>query len=276
MQPSPAEMPDTPTFAPAQVPKTRRFKTLRVVGALIIREIASRDSRTSLGFLWSLIDPIGTVIILSFAFSILLRNPRLGTNFPLYYVTGVVPFHMYSQLSGKISSSIRYSRQLLGFPTVTILDAIFARFALNATIHVLVFVVLSSVVVWWNDLNVNVNVPLVALSLSMAAALALGIGAFNSVLFVAYPGYENFWSMFNRPMLLASGVMILIEDLPDYYFHILWWNPIAAVVATMRAAFYPNYDISWTSPLYTFSIAALAFALGLVMLRSFVHDALDR
>ncbi len=276
MQQSTADRASPLGFTAPQEPATRSFRTFRVIMALILREIGSRDSRSSLGFLWAFIEPIGTVIILAFAFSITLRSPRLGTNFPLYYVTGVVPFHMYSQCASKVSGSIRFSRQLLGFPSVTVLDALFARFILNYVISALVFVTLTGIIIWYYDLRVNVNVESVGLSIAMAGALALGIGTFNSVLFLAWPTYENIWGMFSRPMFLASGVLFLIDDLPDYIFNILWWNPAAHVVAEMRHAFFPSYDAGWVSPFYVFAISGGLFLIGLITLHRFVYDALDR
>ncbi len=244
--------------------------------ALILREIGSRDSRSSLGFLWSVIDPIGTIILLSFAFSIIMRTPRLGTNFPLYYVTGVVPFHLYSQISNRVAGSVRFSRQLLGFPSVTVLDALFARFILNILIDVLVFIVLTWGILAYYHLRVYIDVQSAMLSIAMAGALALGVGTFNCVLFIAVPSYENLWSMISRPLFLASGVMFLINDLPAPVFHILWWNPAAHVVGEMRHAFFPGYDAAYVTPAYVFLFSLTAFVIGLVTLQRFVFDALDR
>ena len=143
MQQSLTDEADYPAVARAQEPKSRRFRTLRVVMALILREIGSHDSRSSLGFLWSVIEPMATVIVLSIAFALFTRTPRLGTNFPLYYVTGIVTFHIYSQIGNEVASSVRFSRSLLGFPSVTVLDALFARFFLNYLTSTVVFIVLA-------------------------------------------------------------------------------------------------------------------------------------
>ena len=276
MQPSPAVPDDFAAPRPPQEPKSRRFRTVRVVMALILREIGSRDSRSSLGFLWSIIEPVATVAILSIAFALFTRTPRLGTNFPLYYVTGIVPFHIYSQISNRVSGSIRFSRQLLGFPSVTVMDTLLARFLLNYFINIIVFIILSYGVLHYYDLRVNVQMPPVIEALVMAGALAIGIGTFNSVLFIMFPAYDYVWTMVSRPMMIASGVLILIEDLPDWLYNILWWNPAAHIVAMMRHGFYPFYDTNWVSPFYVFMVAGIAFVLGLITLQKYVYDALDR
>ncbi len=276
MQPTTADPVDFAPIRPPQEPKARRFRTVRVVMALILREIGSRDSRSSLGFLWSIINPIVTVVILSIVFSLFTRTPRLGTNFPLYYMTGIVPFHFYSQISKSVSGSIRFSRQLLGFPSVTVLDTLIARFLLNYFINIIVFIILSYTIIHYYDLRVSVELLPVIESLTMAGALAIGIGTFNSVLFVMFPAYENVWGMFSRPLMIASGVLILIEDLPDWLFNFLWWNPAAHIVAEMRHGFYPFYDTGWVSPFYVFMVSGITFVLGLLSLQRHVYDALDK
>ena len=265
-----------PIYTAPQEPRTRRFRTFRVVAALILRETGSRETRTSLGFLWQMIDPIATVAVLSFAFGLLMKTPRLGTNFELYYVTGIVPFHMYMQVSSKVASSIRFSRSLLGFPAVTVIDALMARFVLNVFINVLVFVFLIVGVIAFYHVRVSPDIGALLLSLTMAAALGLGVGTLNSVLFLASPTYESLWTIVNRPMAIISGALFLITDLPDYIFKYLKWNPIAMVLGEMRHAFYPTYDGSYIMPGYVFFFSGACLTLGLIGLHSYVFDALDK
>jgi capsular polysaccharide transport system permease protein len=217
-----AEPADFTPAPPPQEPKSRRFRTARVVLALILREIGSHDSRSSIGFLWSIIEPILTVIVLTMAFSLLTRNPRLGTNFPLYYVSGMVSFHIYAQVCAKVAGSVKFSRTLLGFPSVTVLDTL------------------------------------------------------NSVLFLMWPLYDSIWGVFSRPMVVSSGALILIDDLPTWLFHILWWNPMAHMVAEVRRGFYPTYDAPWVSIPYVLLFCGITFMVGLVMLQRKVYDVLDK
>ncbi|MBC7738693.1 MAG: ABC transporter permease [Candidatus Saccharibacteria bacterium] len=276
MQQKNAELAGFQAPARAQEPKGRRFRTFRVVSALIMREIGSHDSRSSLGFLWAIIDPIATVVILSIAFGLITKTPPLGTNFPLYYITGIVPFHIYTSISGKVSGSVRFSRQLLGFPAVTVLDALFARFILNTMIEALVFTALSAGVIYFYDLRVNLDISSVLLGLSLAALLGLAVGTFNSVLFLMSPAYDNLWSMFSRPMVISSGALIMISDLPTWLFHILWWNPAAHVIALVRHGFFSYYEPTWVSIPYVMLFCGIAFVMGLITLQRYVYDALDK
>ncbi len=262
-------------FAPPQTAKLSRFRMARVVAALILRETGSRDSRASLGFLWNVIEPLVSIAILSILFSMIRASPPLGTNFALYYVTGVVPFHLYSALSRHIARSMRFSRNLLGLPSVTVIDVIMARFLLSAITDLCVFIAIVFLLNAYYDLQVRPDMAAVLLGLGMAMALGLGIGTLNSVLFPASAVYESVWGLVSGPLFLFSGVFIHIEDLPEPIFAVLKWNPAAQIVAQMRHAFFPSYDIAWVSPAYVLMIAAVCFALGLVGLYRYIFDVLD-
>lgn len=260
----------------AQKPHKRSFRTMRVVVALILRETGSRESRTSLGFLWTLIDPIASIMVLTLAFSLLTKNPPLGTNFPLFYITGVLPMALYTQVAGKVAASIRFSRPLLGFPAVTVLDAVLARFLLNVFTNVTVFVALIAFVVVRYGLRVNIDMEAAVMSFAMAASLGLGIGTLNSVLFLASPTYQSLWGIVLRPLPLLSGVFFLIDGMPSYIFKYLRWNPVAQVIGEMRHAFYPTYNAAWVSPAYIFLLGGATFTLGMVGLHRYVFDALEK
>ena len=265
-----------PSLAPAQSPpKNRRFKTLRVLFALVVREISASDSRASLGFFWLILEPVAAMALLTLIMSLLTRTPPLGTNFPLFYVTGLLPYQMYSQISSKSATAVRFSKPLLGFPAVTAVDAILARCIVSITLNVMLFAAMIFIVIFGYGLNVIVDYGRLAESLALAAILGMGIGVFNVVPFLASPTYGNIWSILNRPMMLLSGVIFLHDDLPPWAQDLLWWNPVVHVVGMMRQAFYPSYAGSYVSATYVVLVAFGTLAFGLLMMKRFLNSAMD-
>lgn len=257
------------------VPRSRHFKTLRVIGALILRELESSESRTSLGFLWAFIDPIATIILMSLVFSVVSRVPPVGDSFPLFYMTGIVPFALFAALSSKAAAAPKFSRPLLSFPAVRALDTIIARAILHFFIQMVVFAFLAISIIRLYDLNPSIDALLVIEALALAACLGFGMGCLNAVLFLLVPSYENLWSVFTRPLMLASGVLIPIDIVPEPYKSYLWWNPVAHPIELMRAAFYPEVGRENASALFVFMVALTAFVIGLVMLHRLMRDALE-
>ena len=116
---------------------TLSLATTRVISALMLREMSTMYGRSRGGYIWALAEPVLGIVLLSVIFSIGFRTPQLGTNFPMFYATGLIPFLTFNDVSTKVAQSINYSRQLLTYPCVTFVDAIVARFLLNLSlIHI--------------------------------------------------------------------------------------------------------------------------------------------
>ena len=117
---------------------SRSHPTARTISALVLREMTTRFGRTPGGFLWALLQPLATIIILGMAFSLLARSPALGTSFILFKATGMMPFQTFRSNATMVGGSISYSRSLLLYPGVTWVDALLARFILNTLVMIVV------------------------------------------------------------------------------------------------------------------------------------------
>ena len=76
------------------------FSNRHLLHMLIKREIVSRTSGTSLGWLWMLIQPSLQVLAMWFLFSVILkvRYPNVAGGYLGYYLTGMVPWLMLSEV----------------------------------------------------------------------------------------------------------------------------------------------------------------------------------
>ncbi|MBN2760695.1 MAG: hypothetical protein JXQ79_09360, partial [Rhodobacteraceae bacterium] len=131
---------------------------LRSVFALMLREMATTFGRSPGGYVWAIAEPVAAVAMLSIIFSIAFRNPPLGVNFALFYATGVLPFLMYADLSMKVGQSIRYSRPLLSYASVTFIDAILGRLILNTLTAIVVFMIVITGIILAFGLRVDIDV----------------------------------------------------------------------------------------------------------------------
>ena len=256
----------SPPDIPPLRPRVRSFGTMRSIGALVLREMATTYGRSPGGYIWALLEPVGAIAILTIAFSLLLRSPSLGTNFPLFYATGYLPFALYLSVSVKVGQAIRFSRPLLAYPSVTYMDAIFARLILNLLTQVLVFYIVMTGLHMVYDVRTILDLPAILLSLSMATALGLGVGVMNCFLMSILPVWENIWQIVNRPLFILSMVLYIYEDLPSYAQKYLWYNPMGHMTGVMRIGFYPTYDATYVSVTYVFGVALVMIAVGFILL----------
>ncbi len=254
---------------------TRRWKTPRAIVALMLREMATTYGRSAAGYIWAILEPVAAIAILSTAFSLILRAPSLGSHFALFYATAYLPFILYSTLTTKLLTSIKFSRQLLTYPSVTFSDAILARFGLTVLTHLLVFYIVISGIMLIFDTRSILHFPAILSSLAMASALGFGLGCLNCFLASCTTLWANIWGIINRPVFILSGVFFLYEDVPANLRTYLWYNPMIHITGEMRRGFYPTYDAPYVSYVYVFGVACLCGTLGLLLLARFHRDILN-
>lgn len=266
----------TPDFAPPQpaVRVLRRFATGRAVLALMLREMATTYGRSPGGYLWAVLEPVAGIAILTLIFSMGFNAPSLGTNFPIFYATGILPFMMFHAVCNRVSTSLLFSKALLAYPSVTYLDALLARFVVNTVTQAMVgYLVFGGILVLYETRTLP-QLGLIAQSFALTAALALGIGTLNAYLIARFAVWQVIWSILTRPLFLISGIFFLFHAIPQPAQDFVWFNPLIHVVGLMRAGFYPTYDAGYVSPGYVMAVAMIAFAAGLLLLRRSHRDLL--
>lgn len=263
---SPATDPDI-VLPPALRPGRPRFQRLRVIVALVLRGMGTKHSRSSGGYLWSVAEPLGSILLLSVLFSLAVRTPPIGQSFLLFYATGVLPFRSFGSMQNAVASAISGNRGLLAYPVVEPMDALISRFVLNFMTDFLVAALLFTGIIWWNQLYVTLDLAAIATAFTLAALLGLGVGSINCVLFGLYPTAKNVWSVMTRPLFILSGVFFIYESVPPNFQHVMWWNPLMQVIGLMRSGFYGTYEAEYVSIPYILAIAGSTFLLGGYLVR---------
>ncbi|MBL4768206.1 MAG: ABC transporter permease [Rhodobacteraceae bacterium] len=274
--------PSSAPTPPAQRPKLRtvharrRFASARTIIALVLREMATSYGRSPGGYLWAVVEPAAAIALLTLIFSLGFQSPSIGVNFPIFYASGMVPFLMFTDISGKISGSLSYSKALLNYPSITFMDAILARFIVNLMTQLVVAYIIFFGILIAFDTRTAPDLPVIALAIVMTASLAFGVGTINCFLFTMFPLYQRVWGVFTRPLFIVSGILFNFDSIPEPYAGYLWFNPLIHVVGIMRRGFYFNYTAAYASPMYVFGVSLALTLIGLVFLARYHREMLNR
>jgi len=255
---------------------TRRFATMRSIMALILREMTTRYGKNPGGYVWALLEPLGSIVILSFAFAMLMRSPSLGNSFVLFYATGFMPFSLYNTLANSVARAISFSSSLLFYPSVTWVDAILARFLLNSLTGSLISYILLSGILAVIDTRIVLDFPPMVEAMGLTMLLGLGVGTLNCALGGLFPTWDLIWSIATRPLFIVSGIIFIMEDLPRTVQNILWYNPLIHITGLMRSGFFPMYTPQYVSQTYVLAIALGTLVMGLILLGRYHRDILNR
>lgn len=260
-----------PSIRPLRLPQA-----LRTILALILREMATSYGRSPGGYIWAIAEPVAGIALLTFIFSLGFHAPPLGTSFALFYASGLLPFLLYSDLSGKLSQAINFSLPLLAYPRVTLADAVLARAVLNVMTQSLVSCLVLGGLIAMIGVQARLDVVRIALAISCAFALGFGVGTVNCYLVTRYPVWQRVWSIVNRPMFLLSCVVFTFESIPQPFRDILWFNPIVHVVGLMRQGLYFGYAGEYVSAAYVVFVSLVCSVVGFFLIWRYKDRLLNR
>jgi capsular polysaccharide transport system permease protein len=244
-----------------------RFQFLRVLFALIAREMSTKYARGSGGYVWAVASPVLAIVIMSLVFSLMFRTPSLGSSFILFYTSGYVPFHMYLEVQNSVMGAVRQNRALMQYPAVTPMDAILARAILAFLTHVIIGTVILTGAIALTDTPVNIDLVPMAVAMLSAAFLGISMGSVNCVLVAFFPTWERFWRVITTPLFIISGILYIYEEAPRMFQGLLWFNPLVHVTGLMRTGIFGAYQAAYVEMIYVWAISAAMILFGFYMLR---------
>jgi capsular polysaccharide transport system permease protein len=240
---------------------------LRVVSALLRREMTTRYGRSAGGYFWAVAEPVGMVVMLALVFSAVAHAPPLGGSFITFFSTGYIAFTFYRATAETMAGSLGQNLALLRFPNVSPYDAMVARLILQTLTNIGVAMIVLGGAFALADEPVRLDHLRIFGALGAATVLAAGVGACNAVLFMVWPMWPRVFAIVNRPLFLISGVFFLPESMPTEVQAVLAWNPLVHVIAALRVGIYPVYHARHDALLYPTSLGLGLLLLGLLLLR---------
>lgn len=253
-----------------------KFQMARIVLALMLREMSATYGRNPGGYLWAVVQPVATILILVVAFSFVFRAPSLGTSFPLFYATAVLPIRLFQELSQVTGFSMIFNFPLMGYPRVTYVESYISRAILSILTQIMVSVIILVGIYVIEGDRPYIDFTPVLLAYGAAVFLALGVGMFNCYAVIAFPVWKTIWNILTRPLMLISGLFYLYEDLPQIGKDILWYNPLVHITGYNRTGFYSTYSPEYISMTYVFVFGLIPMFFGALLLYRFSKHILTK
>ena len=240
-----------------------RFREL--VYFLALRDVKVRYKQTALGVAWVLLQPLLAMGI----FTIVFGQRGLTTNgvpYPLFVVSGLVPWFYFSNATSGASGSVVGNTQLISkvyFPRLAIpLAAVLANLvdlSIGLGLEV-VLLVAFGVGLGWQMLALPLLVGLVVLT-------ALGVSVWLAALDVQYRDVRYAVPFFIQVWLFATPVIYSAGDVPERWRPLLALNPMTGLIEGFRWALLGGGDPPLAALAGSAAIVALLLASGLLYFR---------
>ncbi len=244
------QMPDLPAI---QVYKN-------VIWALLMRETQTRFGRYNLGLLWALLVPLFQVLVFSIVFGFFLHRTIPGIPYPIFLLTGFVPFNMFRNTLMTSLGAIHSNQGLLVYNQICPLDPLVTRVVYEFLVFSVVMILFLVASVWLG-LQPSLHQPLQIFTAVIALImLTSGAGLIIGTLAHQHAELERIVPIFVRPLLFVSGVIHPFSAIPAKFQTYLLYNPLLHILETFRVGLFPHYPASDKINVF------YPIALGIVML----------
>jgi homopolymeric O-antigen transport system permease protein len=250
---------------------------------LTLRELRGRYKRSALGWTWSLLNPLSTVIVFSVVFAFFLKiNPPTGHpsglhSFPMFLLCGLLPFNYLSNgMNGSLDALLANSNLIrkVYFPrevlVVSTVGALLVTFLVELAVLGVILLLLGNMILPW--------IPLVLVLVAIQSVFVLGIGLMLSVLNVYFRDVKHFIAVALQALFYSAPIVYPVRFVEDAasrtsfpLLRVYQLNPLVRFVEAYRAVLYDLRFPAFSDVAYVSVWAVAVLALGL-----FVFHRLDR
>ena len=260
---------------PNVTPRSRRSpqKIQRdVLFALVLRDLRARVEGRWIGLLWMLLEPLMHVMAILAFFGFRHHAGSANVEFPVFLVTGLLPFFMFRNLARRMPNAIPANRGLYGYRQVKPIDALIASAIVEVGLSSAVYLA-ALFVLGWLGYHWLPKDPLELMGVSVVLlALGGGLGLVFSVAAHDRPRVKTFINMAFMPLYLLSGVIFPPAAFPAAVQKWLLWNPVLHLIELGRTYFIPQHQpLSGVNLAYPAAVALVMLALGLSLYRLYRH-----
>lgn len=247
---------------PARPLRLAFLEHLRVVHALMLRDIKTRFGASYFGFLIGLLLPLGHIGVILTVYILLGRRAAIGTDVSSYLATAILPFIIWSYTHQKVMQSFIANRPLTAFPIVKYRDILTARALvelLNATL--IVIVVATALGLSGSDIFID-DPPRFLFALILAYFFGVSTGFIFGLLAILTPAVMLVGFVFIPLNWVTAGVFFIPDALPAQVRNAVAVFPLSHIVDFGRSAFFSSYLTDFPQIWYVLLMIAANFVVA--------------
>ncbi len=225
----------------------------------IVRELAIVDFRkkyhdSTLGYFWSMLNPLLRFGVYYFVFSYLFISHV--DKFTLYLLTGVFFWNFFQDATSsaistigsraRLTKTIYFPRYLLIFASCT---TAFFSFAINTVLIIIVTMIFDHV----SFLQFYAILPFI-----LMLFLALGVGMILAVLFIHFRDILEIWGVIITIGFWLTPIMYEPTNIPAPLATVSLLNPVGRILVLLRRYLLYNDFLAWP-----FVVTTILFCLGI-------------
>jgi lipopolysaccharide transport system permease protein len=237
---------------------------------MVGREVKARYKQSILGYFWVILNPLAQMLVMSFAFSIILRIPtNAASNIPysIFLFVALLPWNLFANSLGSATGSLVGSSSLITkvyFPrTILVLSTVLAKIVdfLFASIVLVIYMIAYHIPV---TLNILWVIPIFFIQQIFTLGLSFFFAAANLI-------YRDIQYLLNMIILLwmyGTPIFYPADLVPEKYKILIQMNPIAVIINAYRQTILGGGSPNYSSLLIALLLSFIVLLIGLSYFKS--------
>lgn len=228
------------------------------------RDVLTRYKRSVLGIAWTMLNPLGMMLVLTIAFTELFRF-ETEYSYPAYVLSGLLVWNFFSQTTTASMVNLVWGGGLLH--RIYVPRTSFALAAiLTGIVNILFSMIPLLLVMLITGVPMKSTILLFPIPMIFLAAFALGLGLLISTFAVYFPDVSEMYAIAVLGWMYVTPVIYPESILPEAYrFWITHLNPMYYMVGLFREVIYFGRLPTTVNFLITALIAVVTLVIGWIV-----------
>jgi ABC-type polysaccharide/polyol phosphate export permease len=210
---------------------------------LVRRDIVTRYKRSFLGVAWTMLSPLGIMLVLAFVFSQVFG--QVIRAYPAYILCGLMAWNFFSQSTILAMNSLVWGGGLL--QRIYVPRASFGIAAIGSGVVNLALALVPLIIVMViTGVPIRITVVFLPVSLLLLACFTLGVGLMISTLAVYFPDVAEMYQILLTAWMYMTPIIYPETVIPAKYHLIMLLNPFYYLVKLWRLPLYDGLWPTWT------------------------------
>jgi len=242
-----------------------------LVWLLVWRNLTVRYKRSILGALWSLMDPLLTMVIMTIVFSELLA--RKVPFFALYLFTGLLIYTFFAQATQNAIANFQQAGRLL--TKVYLPRSVFVLVSVSeAMVNFLIGLGIMMGLAWVVKFPITWTWWSVPVALMLSFLVAIGVALALAPLSVLYADIGNIYAALLRLVMYLSAIFYEVDIFSGWPRRLIEINPLYHLILLLREPVYWHRLPNIYSFIYVGLLALALWIMGWKLFLRFVDEAI--
>ena len=237
---------------------------------MVGREVKSRYKQSILGYFWVILNPLAQMLVMSFAFSIILRIPtNAASNIPysIFLFVALLPWNLFANSLSSSAASLVGSASIITkvyFPrTILVLSTIIAKIIdfLFALIILIIYMIIYQI-------PINLNILWVIPIFFIQQIFTLGLSLFFAASNLLYRDIQYLLTLIITLWLYLTPVIYPADIVPDKFKIFIQLNPMAVIINAYRQTVFGGGSPNLLSLSITLTVSILTLYAGFSYFKS--------